>query len=170
MGGPNKLLFPFGDTTVIEAVVRTLVGCGLDTLVVTGRDADVVAAAAAPARAVFNAAFESGIGRSIAVGAQECRSEGILIALGDMPNLRADVVQALLVEFQRATEPVIVIPAYSDAPEKPSHPVLFDSAFREELMRLEGDEGARPVIERHPASIRRVLVEGRLDDLDAGPA
>ena len=46
MNGQNKLLLPYGEVTVIQAVVQALRRCPVDIVVVTGRDADQVAYAA----------------------------------------------------------------------------------------------------------------------------
>lgn len=166
MGGPNKLLLPYGGTTVVGAVVQTLLSCGLDVVVVTGRDALEVARSVAPARTVFNPSFASGLGSSIAVGvAQVPEESAVLIALGDMPSLRKDVVESLL---GRASRDAIVVPRYQETPEKPGHPVLFGQSFRAALLQLKGDNGARPIIETHRESVVTLDVPGLLADVD-GP-
>jgi molybdenum cofactor cytidylyltransferase len=50
----------------------------------------------------------------------------------------------------------------------PGHPVGFSASFIEELGLLRGDEGARRVLQAHPASVRRLEVAdpGVLRDLD----
>jgi molybdenum cofactor cytidylyltransferase len=165
MGGPNKLLLPYDGTTVVGAVVQTLLECGLDVVVVTGRDAEDVAHSVAPARTVFNASFAGGLGTSIAAGvAQVPEESAVLIALGDMPSLRKDVVESLL---DRASRDTIVVPRYQETPEEPGHPVLFGQSFRAALLQLNGDKGARAVIESNAASVVILDLPGALPDLDA---
>jgi molybdenum cofactor cytidylyltransferase len=164
MGGPNKLLLPYGGTTVIGAVVRALLRADLDLIVVTGRDADEVAAAARPAPTVFNPAYERGLGTSIATGVRSVPvGDHVLVALGDMPGLRPEVVRSLV---ERAAADRIVVPAYADEPATPGHPVLFGSRFRAELEGLTGDAGARRVLAEHPEALVTVHVPGSLKDLD----
>ncbi len=168
MGGPNKLLLPWGKSTVIGTVVGTLLDCGLDVVVVTGRDAELVAETAVPARAVFNARFEDGIGTSIAAGVTACSaSDGYLVALGDTPGLRTDVVRAVLERFEFAGDRAIVAPFYAEEPGRPGHPVLFGKAFRGELRQLAGDVGARAILEAHRDSLIELRVEGSLRGIDA---
>ena len=50
MEGRNKLLLPWEGGTVVGAVVSGLLSCALDVVVVTGRDAELVAEAVSPAR------------------------------------------------------------------------------------------------------------------------
>ena len=164
MGGPNKLLLPYDDTTVVSAVVRTLLDCGLDVVVVTGRDADDVRRAVGPARTIHNPDFEKGLGTSIAAGVRAVPvTNAVLIALGDMPALREDVVNALVTH---ASSSNIVVPRYIDDPDTPSHPVLFGSAFRQSLTDLRGDKGAMSVIKQYSSSVMSVPVSGSLHDID----
>ncbi len=166
MGGPNKLLLPYGETTVVGVVVKTLMECGLDVVVVTGRDADLVEKAVAPARTVFNPDFEQGMGTSIAVGARAVpEGNAVLIALGDMPALIGETVDAILAS---GSEDKIIVPHYLGNPDVPGHPVLFGSSFRWALTRLSGDTGARPIIESNPDSVVTVHFRGALKGID-GP-
>ncbi|MFI5385473.1 MAG: NTP transferase domain-containing protein [Fimbriimonadales bacterium] len=166
-GGPNKLLQPWGDMTVVGAVVRTLLDCGLRVVVVTGRDADLVAKAVEPARAVFNPRFEEGLGASIAAGvAASGPVAGFLIALGDMPGLQEGTVRALLTEFEGSPPDSIWAPVYAGEPDRPGHPMLFGSAYREALQALTADEGARRIVRANRDKLRLLPVPGDLNDLD----
>jgi CTP:molybdopterin cytidylyltransferase MocA len=164
MGGENKLLLPYRGSTVVGKVVQTLLGCGLDVVVVLGRDAERVANAVVPARTVLNTNFESGLGSSIAVGAAHVPiGSHILIALGDMPDLRPEVVLSLVAEVRPGT---IVVPRYERTPNEPGHPVVFGSDYREKLAGLTGDSGARSVIAANRASVVTLVFEGSLPDID----
>lgn len=168
MGGPNKLLLPWEGGTIVGCVVRTLLQCVDQVVVVTGRDADEVAAATPGAEHVFNARFEEGLGTSLATGAAACRTgNAFLIALGDMPSLTAETMDLLLAAYEEDGD--IVAPVYGSEPDRTGHPVLFGPAYRGELEALRGDQGARPVITAHPAKLLKVAVRGFLLDID-GPA
>jgi len=159
------MLLPFGSGTMVGSVVSVLLACELDVVVVTGRDAELVSAAVAPARTVYNERYASGLGTSIACGVGACPSgHSFLIALGDMPELSAAVVRRL-VSLASADE--ILAPVYEAEPGRPGHPVLFGSSFRSELLALEGDEGARSVVLAHRDRLRLVPVSGGLVDYDS---
>lgn len=164
-GGPNKLLEPWAEGTIVGAVVRTLLACGLPVIVVTGRDAATVAETVRPAISIYNPTFEEGLGASIACGIRAVsEGDGFLIALGDMPGLREDVVRSLMAEYTSPYD--ILAPAYADDPERPGHPVLFGSSHRAALEALRGDEGARSVLRANPDRLRLIHVPGGLDDID----
>ncbi len=164
MGGPNKMLLPYGESTIVGTVVRTLLACDLDVVVVTGRDAALVSEAAEPARAVFNERYREGLGTSIACGVAACPPDhGYLIALGDMPELSTDVVRLLAAQ---AEPDAILAPVYAQEPDRPGHPVLFGSIYRESLLGLTGDEGARAVLRANRGKLRLIPVAGALVDID----
>jgi molybdenum cofactor cytidylyltransferase len=164
-GGQNKLLQPWKDTTVVGAVVRALLAADLPVILVTGRDAEEVAAACPGANPVFNPLFEEGLGTSIAQGARSVpEGHAILIALGDMPDLEPDTVRTVVARYEAEDE--IVAPVYESEAARPGHPVLFGSAYKEELIRLTGDEGARGVIRAHREKLRLAPIRGILTDID----
>lgn len=166
-GGPNKLLQPCGESTVVGTVVRCLIRCGLPVIVVTGRDADEVARAATPAISVPNPRYEEGLGSSIAAGvAGSATADGYLIALGDMPGIRPAVIEALLQAFETADEHAILAPVYSSEPDRPGHPVLFAATYRPDLEHLSGDEGAKSILHANRGYLRLVPVDGALPDID----
>lgn len=167
MGGPNKLLLPWGQGTIIGSTVKSLGLCLEDIVVVTGRDADLVGCAVAPFRTVFNEEFSQGLGTSIAAGVAACpHAEGFLIVLGDMPGLAPSVVLALLQTFATAALDAIIAPVYESEPNRTGHPVLFGADHRGALLTLTGDEGARAVIKAHPQKLALINVPGSLGDID----
>jgi molybdenum cofactor cytidylyltransferase len=164
MGGQNKLLLPYQGSTVVGTVAQTLRSCGLDVVVVLGRDADRVSTAVIPARTVLNPNYKDGLGSSIAVGAMHVApGNHVLIALGDMPGIRADVVRSLIAEVEADT---IVIPRYERSLHAPGHPVVFGRSYHHELAGLTGDTGARSVIEANRNKVVTLLFSGSLPDID----
>lgn len=164
-GGPNKLLQPWGDTTIVGAVIRTLLSCNLPVVVVTGRDADEVAEYCGGASIAHNPRYEEGLGLSIAVGAYRVpEGHGVLITLGDMPDLRPEVVRTIVGNLQKPTD--ILAPVYLDEPDRPGHPVLFGTSYREVLTSLRGDEGAKAVMQENRSHLKLIQVEGNLTDID----
>lgn len=164
-GPKNKLLQPFGETTVVGSVVRALAGAGLSPLVVTGHEADRVAEAVAPAPVVFNPEWASGMGSSLAFGVAACATHAaILVALGDMPELRPEVVRNLIHQLPDDPE-AIVAPVYAEEPGRLGHPVIFGPDHRAALLALTGDTGARTILASAMRLIR-VRVEGSLYDWD----
>lgn len=166
-GGPNKMLAPWYGRTVVGSVVSVLLECDLPTVVVTGRDSDLVAKEVAPANSVYNPDYMNGLGGSIAVGvAQTPPDHAVLIVLGDMPRILPGVISALVERLQSASTDAIIAPVYSDEPDRIGHPVLFSAEYRVALMALKGDAGASSIIRANDDALVRISFAGGLDDMD----
>lgn len=114
-------------------------------------------------RCVFNEDFQSGMANSIACGVRAAAAgTAILVWPSDMPVIEPSAVEQVL---ERRSETSIVIPVFG---ERRGHPVLFGPSYRDELVDLGGDFGARPIIDRHPESIIEVHVgdPGVIFDVD----
>ncbi|MDP3609782.1 MAG: nucleotidyltransferase family protein [Methylophilus sp.] len=90
-------------------------------------------------------------------------ARGYVIALADMPFIAPSTINAVANALAQGAE--IVIPTYAD---KPGHPVGFSTKYKEALLQLSGDEGARSIIKQH---IDKVLLldcddTGILADID----
>lgn len=139
-------------------------GC-TDVVVVLGADRDPYAAvlAGTPAQITVNPDYKEGMSTSIRTGVEalpaECTAAVILLA--DQPRIDGVVIRALL-ETYEASGRHIVATRYGDVR---GAPVLFDRALFLELLILEGDHGARTVMETYPDEVAEVVipVEAGLD-------
>ena len=99
-----------------------------------------------------------GLGASLAAGVSlTSRSDGWIVALGDMPFIEPATFAAVSRELLAGA--FIAAPILADG--KRGHPVGFSRELRGELVALDGDEGARSVIRRHVARVVSIPVEDR---------
>jgi molybdenum cofactor cytidylyltransferase len=155
--GQAKLLMPVGGRAIIRYVVESVLAGGVDSVwVVTGPDVEPIEAALAgfEVQIVVNPAPEEGQAGSVRTGiaALPPSVEAVLIALGDQPALAPSIIPALLAA-RRASPKLIVAPRYRDGQ---GNPVLFKREIFPELLRLTGDLGARPIIQKEPARVEWV--------------
>ena len=155
--GQAKLLMPVGGRAIIRYVVESVLAGGVDSVwVVTGPDVEPIEAALAgfEVQIVVNPAPEAGQAGSVRTGiaALPPSVEAVLIALGDQPALAPSIIPALLAA-RRASPKLIVAPRYRDGQ---GNPVLFKREIFPELLRLTGDLGARPIIQKEPARVEWV--------------
>ena len=138
-------------------------------VVVVGHEGETVAGVLEryPVRVVTNSDFAAGMAASLRTGveAADSASAGYLVALGDMPGITAGLVELLCRRFAEAGESAILLPVDKG---RRGHPVIFARGFRQELLALSGDRGARSVVERHPGCVVEVPVSdsGILADVD----
>ena len=153
MGQAKLLLALEGKPVLRHAVERVLAGGVERVLVVIPPEAEALRAAleGLPVRWAVNPNPSAGQGTSIAAGIDALPSgtSAALIALGDQPMLPPAVIPELLAVFGRTGMP-IVAPRYR---EGQGNPVLFGVQVFSELRVLEGDRGARSVIEKDPGRV-----------------
>ena len=119
----------------------------------------------AQCRVISNPDFALGLGHSLAAGAAsllDSEAQAVAILLGDMPWIAPATLRKLAAEAGAST---IVLPCHGG---QPGHPVLFGRDFWPALARLTGDEGARSLVQAHPACCVRLQVAdaGVLQDVD----
>ncbi len=167
--GTQKLLLPFGDATVVEAVVRTALTSGIDRAVaVLGADRVAVQAKLEPSGVDFavNERFADGMLSSIQTGfrALPPEAEAAVIMLGDQPFLPPPVVDAVVRGYRESLKG-IVIPVFRT---RRGHPVLVDLKYRDEVLALDPADGLRRLMRTHAEDIAEVEVDDAniLRDLD----
>ena len=96
-----------------------------------------------------------GLGASLAAGVEASASaSGWIVALGDMPRVKPATISAVKAALENGA--AIAVPCQGG---KRGHPVGFSAALRQELIALDGDVGARSVLERHAKDVVRVDVD-----------
>ncbi|MCI0519946.1 MAG: nucleotidyltransferase family protein [Chloroflexi bacterium] len=163
MGRP-KMSLPWGGTTVIGQVAATLHVCGLRPLIaVTGGAAETAAAALAglpgevAVRCVFNPHFAAGeMLSSLQVGVAALGdTSAVLIALGDQPQIEAEVVDKVLAAYEE-TGASLVIPSRQ---MRRGHPILISRELWPDLLALRSPATLRDFLSTRAAEIYYVLVE-----------
>jgi molybdenum cofactor cytidylyltransferase len=87
-----------------------------------------------------------GMGTSLAAGVRAAGdADGWVIALADMPFIRADTIRRIALALEEGA--AIAAPACEG---ERGHPVGFARRFRDDLLALTGDEGAREILKAHP--------------------
>ena len=158
--GQAKLLMPVGGRAIVRYVVESVLAGGVDLVwVVTGPDVEPIEAALAglEVQIAVNPAPEEGQASSLRAGiaALPASVDAVLIALGDQPSLAPSIIPALLAA-RRTSPKLIVAPRYRDGQ---GNPVLFKREIFPELLRLTGDQGARPIIQKEPARVEWVELD-----------
>ena len=163
MGDINKLIKVWNGRPLVAHVVEAAVSSSLaKVLVVTGHQREtVVQQINKKAMSVHNPDFATGMASSVKVGvnrAGELGADAALILLGDMPLVTTGHIDGFIQTFNAAcarsgTAPIV----QASLRNKPGNPVLFPVSLFPELLKLEGDAGARNLIKRH--SENRILVE-----------
>lgn len=166
MRGGDKLLEPVGGVPLLrrQAEIAAAVAPVLVTLRPDRPDRGTVLAGLGVATATLPDAGE-GMAASLRAGAKAAMGGALMVLPGDMPEIDADDLRAVLQAHGHAPD---AIWRGAGADGTPGHPVLFPSDLVAELGALVGDEGARAVLARHKARVRLVPLPAAhaLTDLD----
>lgn len=167
--GALKQLLPFGERTVIEQVVSTLLDCSLDEIVVVlgHRHAEIAEVLAKwDVRVTFNPRYAEGMLTSLQHGWRTVNqdTDAVMHVLGDQPHLEQRVAQQLITAYH-ASGAGIAVPMFNG---RRGHPILLNARYRDEILDLGDGETMRDVLRGHAAQVREVFVEsdGILRDMD----
>jgi len=168
MGQSNKLLLPFGGDTVLSHVCRQIEAAGLKNIfVVTGHEKAAIEKALTRHDITFfhNDLFEEGMSSSVKLGISSLPDDldAVIILLGDMPNISADILKRLMAAYHPAEGRLIIIPTHKG---KRGNPILWDREFFDEFDKLEGDRGAKILLNEYSDYIEEVEVGSEAIFLD----
>jgi molybdenum cofactor cytidylyltransferase len=158
-GGTKQLELVSGKPLVqypIDAAAEAEVG---EIVVVLGHDAERVRTALdlpENARVVVNDRFAEGQATSLAAGldALDDSSDAAVVLLADQPGITAEDVRALARMYALRRTPVVRL-VFRDGPG----PALLSREIWHEVLALEGDTGARVLIDAHPELVEEIHVD-----------
>lgn len=165
--GSQKLLARLPDgRRVVEASAAALFAAGAKHVVaVTRNDPELHRVLlACGCQVVINDRADEGMGTSIAAGVvATSASSGWLIALGDMPSISAKTIAAVATALDNGSR--IVMPVMGG---KRGHPVGFLACYKNQLIALAGDKGAREILNADTTLVEEIIVddEGIFADID----
>ena len=168
-GAEDKLLADLAGKPVLAHVLETAAALKLSRkIVVVDPRAPRIAALSEQfdVEIVENTRAADGMGGSIAAGAKHLdHIDAAIITLGDMPFVAASTFRALISAFQLAPDKTICAPVFR---ERQGHPVLFGKSHFQQLATLDGDKGARRIINAHQDALLSVPVndQGIVADID----
>ncbi|XAZ26168.1 nucleotidyltransferase family protein (plasmid) [Sinorhizobium sp. B11] len=150
MGGRHKLLATFAGVPLVRRSALAALGClARSVVVVSGHRRIEIENAVADLdlRIVHNENHLSGMASSIACGvtvAEGDGSDGVMVMLADMPGIKQEDLDKLLLTFG-ARRASCIVRAVGQG--KPGNPVIFPRQLYGQLKGFTGDNGARRLIE-----------------------
>ena len=157
MGDRNKLMMPFQGKPMLNHVVNASLNSNLtQTFVVVGHQSSEIKnlVQSDDIQCIENEQWETGMASSIVAGISQLKQfDGFLILLGDMPLVTPELINEIIVH---GSADKIVIPIKDGLY---GNPVFFGSKFRDELLTLYGDSGAKKVIQDNLSSMIKIEIQ-----------
>ena len=159
MGEPKQLL-PFGESTIIETVVDSMLGSKFDeVIVVVGHCAAQIREQLAerPVKIVFNPDYHEGMLTSAQAGIRALDvSDAFALMLVDQPLITPALIDQVIDAYVR-TDKRIALPSYN---YKRGHPVIFHPEYADDILALEVESGGvRTLFKRYADDIHYVTVD-----------
>lgn len=153
MGATNKLLAEIDGRAMVNRAVDTVRASKAGPIVIVlGHEANRVRRAIGEGDDISfteNPRFAEGLSTSLVRGLDALPTEidGVIVCLGDMPRVSADVIDRLVAAFDPLEGRAICIPTHNG---KRGNPMLFARRFFDEVREISGDLGARQLTGAYP--------------------
>jgi molybdenum cofactor cytidylyltransferase len=143
-GDELKLLAQIGGKALVRHAAEAAVGSLVDpVIVVTGYRSNEVEAALheLPVQILYNALYAQGLSTSLRAGfsALPPTTRAAVILLGDMPFVKAGLIDALVAGWRERGEPAALVPTLDG---RRGNPVVLSRDLQAEIEDLSGDVGA----------------------------
>jgi molybdenum cofactor cytidylyltransferase len=172
-GSEPKLLALLDGKPLVRHVAEAAVHSSAEPVIaVTGHKADDVEASinALPIQIVRNSRFAEGLSSSLQAGfaALPLEAKAVIVLLGDMPFITADLIDELLSAWRGAGRPAALIPILDG---RRGNPVVLSRTLEASINNLAGDAGAGRILRDHPGVVEwPVDSQSILQDIDTRDA
>ncbi len=167
--GRTKLTLPYGDSTILETVIRALEAAGIEAItVVLGRNWEEVYAEIEDldVEVFVNPRPEWGMASSAQWALAQMRDDidAFLIVLGDQPQIQTSTIKEVLRAAAMSNQGILV-PTFEG---KRGHPVLFRSKYKKAILALPDNVGLNEVLKQSADDVREVAMDTEtiLKDID----
>ncbi len=167
LGSPKQLL-PYAGETLLQYTIQVALNTiARRVIVVLGAHEKLMKTATAYTglHIVINREWKEGMASSVRCGINELiktepHTTGAVILLCDQPFVTASLINALI-DMNEKTGKAIIASRYVGTFGAPT---FFHKSIFPELLRLEGDVGAKAIIRRHPDDVESVeFSKGNVD-------
>ena len=158
MNGENKLTKNLHGIPIIKKSVENILSSPVDKLIVVlGYEKDSIQKIIDKnhkIKFVLNKNFDSGIASSIKEGINNLHkdTEAFFISLGDMPLVNSYIYEKLI---KSRNQKEILIPTYKN---QQGNPVLFEKSMKDKILSIEGDFGAKKIIESNSDKVLNIEI------------
>lgn len=168
--GESKQLLPWGDSTLLESVIKNALSTDADIFfVVLGAYKNEIEEKIdfLNTIVVINENWEQGLGSSIALITAEIDKKysninAVLFVLADQPFISLLHLNEMMKLHHKETESIII----TKKQDYRGVPVLFPRKYFSELMLLSNDEGAKEIIYKNKSQVIEVVTQDNTADID----
>lgn len=168
--GALKQLHTLDGQTLVRRAAQTALATACPVNVVTGAEAERVQAELADLRLelIHNPHWQRGMGFSLAVAVDALERQhpslaAVMVVLADQALIRVQDLQAVLSEHEAHPDAIIVA---DHGASLLAPPCLFPAKYFAALKALDGDRGAKALIQQHREQLRSIAMPHAAVDID----
>ena len=153
MNGENKLLKKYKNILLINYAINNILNSSIDeVIIVLGYQKEIIERMInknKKIKFVFNKNFESGIASSIKIGLNNIseNSKAFFVCLADMPFINHNIYNSMIQSLNCGE---IIVPVYDN---QQGNPVLFSINIKKEIMKIDGDIGAKKILQKNKEKV-----------------
>ena len=176
MKGENKLSKKIDGIPIIKYAVKNILGSSIDELIIVlGHEKSIIENIIdknKKIKFIYNENYKSGMSSSIKKGLNNInkKSEAFFICLGDMPNVNQNIYNKLIKsrynynkKFSSEKKKEIIVPTFE---EKNGNPILFSKFMTKQILNINGDVGAKEILELNKNKVLYVPIKNSGITLD----
>ena len=178
MNGENKLTKKIKGIPLINYTIKNILGSSVNELIIVlGHEKEAIENLIEKnkkIKVVYNKEYKNGISTSIKIGLKNISkyTEAFFICLGDMPSVNQNIYNKLIKarynynkKLNRKHKKDIFIPVYD---EINGNPILFSSLMKSQIMSLEGDKGAKTIVNSNSDKALSIKINNKsvIEDFD----
>lgn len=162
--GTDKLLLEIDGDKIIEKVIKACKESNLDKIILIYRNKEVMEIGRKyNIKTVYNERAEYGQSESMKLGVKEAEdSDSYMFLLGDQPFIYPELINQLIKEYRNSGLPILV-PYYNNVR---GVPVIISSIFKGEILKIEGDKGARDLIKDNASKVKKLYIDDEKPGID----
>lgn len=166
--GTQKLLLPYGGSTIVETVLENLRLSGLTPVyaVFSAEVAGKITVSPSWLKIALNHAPEQGQSSSLSIGLEMLPAgEDFCIMLGDLPRAEPGDIKDLYMKFKDRPSGCTVLAPFRDGAF--GHPMFYAAVWRQRFASAAGDAGGKEILKQYSREIATVAAEdGHFRDID----
>ena len=168
MSGENKLIKSVKGIPLIKCALNNILKSHVNEIIIVlgyqNETIEKLIDKTSRIKFVFNSNFESGMASSIIKGIKKLskKTDSFFISLGDMPSINYDTYNQLI---KCNKNKKAIVPMFKG---QQGNPVLFPKSFEEKLLSIQGDSGAKKILEINKKEVLNLEINdpGIIRDLD----
>ena len=162
----NKLLIKFKGKYLIEIIIEKVLKCNFNEVILVYKDKEIKEIGEGyKIKTIFNADYYKGQSESIKIALKNIGSnEDFMFFTSDEPLLKIESIKELLDTFKKNKG--IIVPRVESGNKSP---VIFESIYKKDLLKINGDVGGRDVIKgnRNNVTFLDFFDEDEFFDIDS---